>query len=447
VQFHLAHPTPAGRGWPWDANCAVYWRGRYHLFYILPGADELDDAFAHVSSDDLIRWRWHPPLLPPDGHGMWSGGAVVTKDDRVAIVYHGAGGNDPIDIEQEVHGRNHVRFAEDDLLENWSAPIAIHPKPAGNREESEFTSWDPEVFLDGDHYYAVFGARAGRSASLHRSPDLMDWTYLGPLMTRDLPDTVEDWDISTPNFFPIGDKHMLLCISHNKGARYYIGEWKDEQFAPEVHGRMNWHGFPPADLVSVESLLTPDGRRVMWAWLGCVDASRGQGGVQSLPRELSLGDNGDLRIRPLRELQELRHGEMTRTGVKVSAGVPFAVEKPANNLYEMRLRVEMRASSSVGVRVHCNDMGAGGVEIEVDRDRAVFRVGESEAPFVPGSDVLDLTVFVDNHVIEAFVDGVQAIATSSPVRPRSTGVIASAKGDDVNVDITVWQISSIYSQQ
>ena len=59
---------------------------------------------------------------------------------------------------------------------------------------------------------------------------------------HDQPDVAIGEDISCPNFFPIGETWMLLCISHPFGYRYYIGDWDEgqEQFEPESHGRMNW---------------------------------------------------------------------------------------------------------------------------------------------------------------------------------------------------------------
>ena len=135
-----------------------------------------------------------------------------------------------------------------------------------------------------------------------------------------MPDVAYGEDISCPNFFQLGDKWMLLCISHPLGCRYYIGDWdaKAEQFVPETHGRMNWRrdeqslfGQPPwrVDFFAPESLLTPDGRRVMWAWLATIGNSAGamdNRTIQSLPRELSLSGDGNLRIKPLRELETLR---------------------------------------------------------------------------------------------------------------------------------------------
>ena len=40
--------------------------------------------------------------------------------------------------------------------------------------------------------------------------------------------------------FKIGNKWMLLCISHALGCRYFLGDFKDEQYLPESHALMNW---------------------------------------------------------------------------------------------------------------------------------------------------------------------------------------------------------------
>src|SRR5439155_1034197 len=139
-------------------------------------------------------------------------------------------------------------------------------------------------------------------------------TTIGPFLAHDLPDVAIGEDISCPNFFRLGNKWMLLCISHPLGCRYYLGDWDayTEQFVPQTHGRMNFRREeqslfgPPSwrvDFFAPDSLLTTDGRRVMWAWLATILNTGDMNGLtaQSLPRELSLADDGALRIRPLRE--------------------------------------------------------------------------------------------------------------------------------------------------
>lgn len=193
--------------------------------------------------------------------------------------------------------------------------------------EAEIGHWDPDCFKIGEHYYAISGGQTlapltPTGVPLLRSADLKNWTHIGNFLSHELPDVTIGEDISCANFFPLGHdgKWVLLCIAHMQGCRYYIGEWdaEAEQFVPETHGRMNWRredqgiwGQPPwrVDYFAPESVLTTDGRRVMWAWLatlGKTDDAMDRHTVQSLPRELSLPADGILRINPLTEVGEAR---------------------------------------------------------------------------------------------------------------------------------------------
>ena len=92
LTYHLAHPGP-GNAFPGDPNPAFFWKGRYHLHYIY--RNHTGFVFAHVSSDDMVHWKWHPTVLGPTtmGHGMFSGTGFITKDGRAAMVYHGQRSN------------------------------------------------------------------------------------------------------------------------------------------------------------------------------------------------------------------------------------------------------------------------------------------------------------------------------------------------------------------
>jgi sucrose-6-phosphate hydrolase SacC (GH32 family) len=441
--FHLAHPGPGLAG-PADPNCAVWWKGRYHLHYIYDrgaedGVDmfarfqagEGDFAFAHVSSADLVHWTWHPTTLAParTGHGMFSGTAFLTKDGRPAIIYHGYGTD-----------ANHVAIAEDDDLERWSDPLRalVHVRP--DQDGSRILHFDPDAWLEGDTYYAIFGGglTEGTAATYFRSTDLENWDYLGVFLDPDLADAAEDLDVACPNFFPIGGKHMLLCISHHKGCRYYIGEWKNERFTPDVHGRMNWHA---QDFFAPESLLTPDGRRVMWAWIA---GKAPQTGIQSLPRELDLPDDGILRIRPLRELETLRANERREEGVVVDSG-SHLIEGIAGDALELAATIRPSTARRFGIRVHGDSRGAGGVDITVDLDANTLSIGEVTAPFEVTGDEVRLRVFVDKFLIEAFVDDRQAVMLHHYADPAGDRVGVFAAGGAIDVDVAGWRMRSIYS--
>jgi sucrose-6-phosphate hydrolase SacC (GH32 family) len=166
-----------------------------------------------------------------------------------------------------------------------------------------------------------------------KSNNLKDWTLVGDFLSHDLPDVAIGEDVSCPNFFELDGKWVLLCISHPLGCRYYVGDWDQEreQFVPQSHGRMNWrrdeqpvYGLRLRSVYFAPvSLLTPDGRRVMWAWIRTAgtDAVLLNKTIQSLPRDLSLPADGILRIRPLRELGGLRYDPVTLGEVTLASPI------------------------------------------------------------------------------------------------------------------------------
>ena len=60
----------------------------------------------------------------------------------------------------------------------------------------------------------------------------------------------------------------------------------------------------------------------MWAW--CMAGGNSLwDGIQCLPRELSLPKDGELRIKPLRELEQLRYSPARESDISVEAGKPY----------------------------------------------------------------------------------------------------------------------------
>ena len=442
--FHLAHPGP-GWAWPADPNFAFFWQGRYHLHYIYDRggdralepfarfySDERDYAMAHVSSTDLVHWEWHPTTLTKDavGHEPFSGTGFLTLEGRPAIIYHGGGTS-----------TNHVRIATDDTLENWGDPIpaVIHVRP--DQDGSVIAHNDPDAWLEGDTYYAIFGGHEynASSTTYFRSTDLQNWQYLGPFLGSDLPDAEADTDLSCPQFFPIGDKYMLLGISHNKGCRYYLGRWEEERFIPEFHGRMNWNA---TDYFAPESLLTADGRRVMWAW-AYLDSP--QSGIQTLPRELELPADGVLRLRPLRELEVLRGEEVHCPGIAVPSHGSVRMSGIFGAALELDISLRRGSARRFGVRVHCGADGLGGEEVTIDIAAGTFSIGAVVAPFRAGlDDELRLRVFVDKYLIEAFADDRQAVFAAHFAAPEDMWVAVFSEDESIVADVRGWELRSIW---
>jgi len=456
--FHLLHPGDPSL--PGDPNAAFCIDGVYHLHYIVaqPWQDQESFAFVHVSSTDMLHWTWHPTTLHPDftGHGMFSGTGFFTHSGQPAIIYHGQGS-----------GRNQIVIATDRQLSGWQPP---YPVDVRNRDGSiaDINHWDPDCFVIGDTYYAISG---GENPPLLKSNDLRTWTYVGPFLAHDLPDVAYGEDISCPNFFPIGDKWMLLCISHHIGCRYYIGDWDaaNEQFVPHSHGRMNWrrdnqdlfgmHHWR-VDFFAPESLRTPDGRRVMWAWLATIgrnDGSMDTRTIQSLPRELALAHDGTLRITPLRELATLRHDHMAYHGVDMGppqanlalnpTGVQQLVDY-AGAAVEIRITIDrQQALRKLFGFVVCADMVGNGLALIFRPETGTMRLGNAESPFAmtslaPDED-LELRIFIDHFLVEVFVNDRQSMVAEYPAYVGHTALYGITVGAPTVVKmLDVWQMAA-----
>jgi beta-fructofuranosidase len=447
LTYHLAHPGPGG-AYPGDPNPAYFYKGRYHLHYIYNAPKGF--AYAHVSSPDMVHWTWHPTVVEPGftGHGMFSGTGFFTKDGQPAMIYHGQGSN-----------KNWIMLGLDDSLDEWSKPSAVEVKDAAG-EPAKMRHWDPDCWVMNDAYYALSG---GGDSPLFTSPDMKEWRLLGPLFHEQTPwdklGVGRGEDVSCANMFKLGDKWMLLCISHALGARYYIGDFRDGKYLPERHALLNWARW---DFFAPESLQTADGRRVAWSW--CTPAKNTmqkverkkdfpsllnpavfQSGIQSLPRELSLADDGSLRIRPLRELETLRHDEKTTGEVVVNGDGVQVLDTIAGDTLELEVVFTKPAAKEYGVTLFCDDAGKNGIEIGHGAGRKTLAADYIEPPFelADGED-LTMRIFVDKSMVEVFANDRQAAVVWHEPTPERLRIGVFSRGGDITGRVKAWKMRSIY---
>ncbi len=481
LNYHLMHP--GGDSAPGDPNAAFYLDGLYHLHYILrhpwqatAGDGTHSFSFVHVTSPDMVHWRWQKTKLQPSftGHGMFSGTGFLTKAGEPAIIYHG-----------QASGRNQIAIAKDKQLSAWEKPYPVEPKHADG-EAVEMHHWDPDCFRVGDTYYAISG---GPNPPLIKSTDLRNWLYVGDFLRHELPTAAIGEDISCPNFFPIAThatgettgeissetvatKWMLLCISHPFGCRYYLGDWdaEAEQFVPEIHGRMNWRRPQQSiyatlyrDFFAPESLLTPDGRRVMWAWLATLDAEIDQRSVQSLPRELRLAEDGTLRIQPLRELETLRydplivrditatppdrpHGSMAIQQIAELNGDAFEIRITIDRAEIQRKRFGFQLFAEVQPADESNANASNqGLPIMLHPETGMLRIGATEAPFAAADLAADedlvLRIFIDKYLVEVFANDRQALLTAHMAYQAASSLNLYTYGGPTTVKLVeIWRL-------
>lgn len=464
-QYHFV--VPEGSCMPFDPNGAIYWQGKYHLCYIFQG--ERGHCWGHASSTDLIHWRFHPPALYPSpgdmDKGIFSGNCFVNLNGEATMLYHG------------VDAGNCIATCAEKELEHWtklpSNPIIPNVKE-GDPEFGRYASWDPHGWAEDGRYYAIFGGNpgSGTPATLFRGKDLASWEYVGPFLAHDMPGVQPDDDISCPDFFELGDKHMLLCISHKRGCRYYLGRWEKEQFYPESHA---WMNFPGGTFFAPESLLDSQGRRIMWAWVldwrpGQEPPPAGWSGVMSLPRHLWLGEDGALRMAPVVELETLRLNHRRVSDTLVEDGKKASFDGVQGDTLELALELDPGSARETGLCVRKSPGGEEETRIVYNPSEQTLRieltksssagylqhlkfimgdgngpVTEQKAPFSlqPG-ETLKLRIFLDRSILEVYANERQALVQRiDPVRKDSQGITLFANGGTATlVTLDAWDMAS-----
>ncbi len=305
--------------------------------------------------------------------------------------------------------------------------------------------------------------------------------YVGPFYKSDRKWTEEIEDCACPDFFPLGDRHMLLMHTHRPygQCQYYLGRYANERFMPEVHGRMTW---PGGQMCAPETLLDDKGRRIFWGWITeAGPRTNGWASVASLPRVLSLAKDGTLRIEPVPELEALRCEPWSRAAVDVPDGGEVVLEGVRGDCLELDLTFEPGSAVEFGLKIRRSPDGAEETAVVCVPGKRTLKTGlakstlnpsirypamsgqiadekglpesarfttEQVAPFdlAPG-EPLRLRVFLDRSVLEVFANGRQCLTQRIyPTRPDSLGVSLFAVGAPVRVrDAKAWRISPVNS--
>ena len=463
--YHLVNSEgDANRNYSVDPNILIYWKGQYHFSFMNKG-DEY--AFTHLTSIDLVHWRRRKDCGLGSG-GSGTGGTIITKDGE-KVIYVGNFNN--------CGGRASYIESSDEYLEEWTKARELQI-PQEALDADYWYWWSPATWVEGDYYYIYSGSHGGLAPHEHRRPgsgtwfheptlmrskDFENWEFLGKFMTKDLPG-LDRQDHSCADFFELGNKHMLLLISHNWGCRYYLGEWKDNKFTPEFHSLLNWSWtldsphFLRQLYWAPKTFLTPDGRRVVITLLRAYLGNTLWSGAFSLPWELSLPDDGILRIKPVRELECLRYNETVENNIEVKDGEDYRLKEISGDTVELNVTIKPTEAREFGVKVLCDKDNQNGMEIFCSADKKTISVlGDRQeatdphprprpravVPFeLKEGENLNLRIFIDRPIVEVFINDRQAVVQRQLHKPEDVGICLYSKGGDIKADVTGWRMAA-----
>lgn len=466
-KFHL---TP-WVGWMNDPNGFSYYKGEYHLFYQSNPYDTVWNAmhWGHAVSDDLLHWRYLPSAMAPeeayDSFGCFSGSALELPDGRHLIMYTGVHkeGEDPVEEIQEQciavgDGTNYVKYEKNPVLDKNCLPEKM--------SKTDFR--DPKIWREADgSFRCVVGTcdkeRKG-AILLFSSEDGFEWKFENTLIENN-GDYGLMWEC--PDFFALGDKHVLLCspqdmlpegkeYPNGNGTLCLIGRYDDKQkkFIYE-HNQAVDYG---VDFYAPQTMLAPDGRRIMIAWMQNWDTcnqserlGRKWFGQMTLPRELTIKD-GRLYQQPIRELERYRSNEVKYTNVAFSGEMTLDGVEGRTVDMEVTIRPQKKDDlyQKFAVRFAQNEKFRTSVSyrpkealLKLDRRFSGSRreyVHQRSCQVIGKKEEIKLRIILDRYSAEVFVnDGEEVMTITFNTDLSAQGISFFADGDVV-MDVTRYDL-------
>ncbi len=437
-QFHLLPRA----NWMNDPCAPRFYGGQYHMFFQYnPNAAVWGDMhWNHAVSPDLIHWKHMPIALAPtpgsfDSFGIFTG-SVLPGMDVPTVLYTGVIKSSDETIRGE--GLREVQClatSTDPELKVWKKldkPVIAAPPPG-----LQITGFrDPCPWKDGDTWYLGIGSgftRVGGAVLLYRSHDGRSWEYLHPLAQgkwngggqANPVDTGEMWEC--PDFFPLGDKHVLLYSVERK-VYWEVGTFdkSDLKFHKETRGLLD-HG----SYYAMKSMVDENGRRILWGWVEearSPDECRAAGwaGCMALPRVLTLGPDNELRMDVPPEFSTLRRNSHSIRDAETpdSLNAALAAMPIVERAGEVVLRFKT-GEGPCGLELWSGATPAPLFAIKYDGSKArpTVSIGDKILPLTPdAAGVSSVHLWMDGSVIEVFLDAKEAM-TARCYAP-STGDIA-----------------------
>ncbi len=464
------HATPT-IGWMNDPNGFSCYKGAYHLFYQYhPYSNEWGPMhWGHLKTLDFIHWERLPAALAPDqdydAAGCFSGSAVELPDGRQLLLYTGVRRSRNAegfieDVQTQCvavgDGVNYEKWPDNPVLDGADLP------EGGSTVDFR----DPKVWREADGaFYAVIGNRTGDGSGavlLYRGVDNFKGEFVRTI-DRCHNQYGRMWEC--PDFFPLGGKQVLLVSPQEmspvglefhagNGTVCLIGDYDpagagfQRQYVQAID-----YGL---DFYAPQTLLTPDGRRIMVAWMqnwatvGARPRHCRWFGQMTLPRELSVRD-GRLYQTPVRELEAYRRGRVRHRNIPVSGEINLPgvqgrmldmtvnVRPTGSEPYRwFRIRVAKDGEHETIIRYRPSD---GTLKIDRTRSGLPYDIVHTRSFLVRyRAGEIKLRVILDRFSVEVFVNDGEQAASAVIYTRQEAGAISFEAGGSVLMDVEKYDL-------
>ena len=454
-RFHACVPV----GWANDPNGLIFFGGEAHLFCQYNPYHPYWESmhWGHFVSRDLIRWDFLPVALAPDqnydcGGGCFSGTALE-HEGKLFLMYTGVAKN----VQQQCLAVSEDGVTFEKAASNPVIPASLLPEGCSGRDFR-----DPKVFKREGIFYCITGVRDGKTGDLllFRSPDLLEWSFVGRLLSPEEDGMIVDGVCECPDYFEADGKELLLFCAMNypeqegrfqnvHSSLYMTGhlDLSSGRFSPETFDELD-AGF---DFYAPQTMRLPDGRRVLIAWKQMwgrtiPTAKDGWAGSFTLPRELHIID-GALFQTPVKEIEHYRCGEVSFHDIPLCnecrqlAGIEGTV-------LELEAVFSLGSAKRAGIVFFQSETHETLLFYDAEAGRAVFdrsrsgadqRGSENESnvrvlPLSLENGIVSFRIFLDVSSAEVFLNGGKGVMTGNIYADEGDrGISFFAEGGDATL--------------
>lgn len=444
------HFRPPAR-WTNDPCGVIYHKGYYHVFYQLnpTGATWGKDNthWGHTRSKDLIHWEHLPVALCPSrdlGERRCNSGCIVINGKGQPMIFYTY-----VPLKSGTSRQQWAAIGDDDLI-TWKKhpdnPIIGREKAGVPAPPKVSLGWsDPFVFRADGKTFVTFKSSGGTICRA-LNEELTRWKYIGSL--AGVPG-------ECPNFVKLGGKWVLITSAGlaSQQLQYQVGVFdsRKAKFTAEKSGILD-HGYGPKwpsafsrGFYATNTLFDPQGRCILFGWVGGFKGDRGWNGCHGLPRILTLGPDGRPRQTPVPERKSLR-GKHVRVEGLVLKDRARVVQRARGDTLEILARFAPGDAKAFGLKVRRSDDGNSAVTFRYDGK--VLDVAGTKVPLKLDKDqgILTLHVFLDKSLMEVFVNGGRE-AVTRVIHPgqKDLGIEVFAEGGTARLkSMDVWKMKSIW---
>lgn len=468
----LYHLTPY-TGWMNDPNGFSWYDGKYHLFYQYNPYNTVWDSmhWGHAVSEDLLCWKHMPAALAPDqeydSFGCFSGSAETLDDGRQILMYTAVSklpdeNGNPVERQRQAiaigDGKTYQKYENNPVIDQTMLPAGASPV--------DFR--DPKMFRKKDGTFGAVIANRSEDGSgqilLYGSKDGLNWNYECTLLKNNRRHGLM-WEC--PDLFELDGKDVLILSPQDmiperleypsgNGTMAIIGQIDPK--SGTLREQSNQSIDYGIDFYAPQTLLSPDGRRIMVAWMQNWDTVQhrkdtlGWFSQMTTPRELSIR-NGRLVQQPIREIEALHtnrisyqdvlldHESLVLDGIKgrtIDLEISAKPEEKASQQHKLIIRFAQDHRFFTEIRYDPSEQ-----TLRMDRKYSGTRrayIHERKMKVNTEDGKLKLRLLLDRFSAELFVnDGEQAMSMVIYTDQEADGISFESAGR-YRLDVTKYDI-------